>query len=68
MITLYSEVYFLINRVNSFEDDFLVGLVVANATAEQEGLGSIPESDKLLLGCLIKNFLEAVTESGCMFG
>ena len=34
----------------------LVGLVVAAATAEQEVLGSIPRSNKALLGFSIRNF------------
>ena len=38
-------------------------LVVASAPAEQEVLGSIAESDKVLLGFSIRNFSVAVTES-----
>ena len=53
-------------RVKSF--DCLVGLVVASATAELEVLGSIPGSDKVLLGFSIRNFSVAVTESGFVPG
>ena len=42
----------------------LVGLVVASAAAEQEILGSIPDSDKLMLGFWIKNYLLTIMESG----
>ena len=48
--------------------DCLVGLVVAGATAEQEVLGSILGSDKVLLGFSISNFSVAVTESGFVPG
>ena len=46
----------------------LIGLVTASVTAEQEVLGSIPGSDKVLLGFSIRNFLEAVSESGFVPG
>ena len=42
----------------------LLGIVVASVTAEQEVLGSIPGSDKVLLGFSTRNFSVAVTESG----
>ena len=44
--------------------DCLVGLVVASSTAEQEVLGSILESDKVLLKFSIRDFLVVVTDSG----
>ena len=40
---------------------FLIGLVVRNETAEQEFLGLIPRSDKIILGFSIGNFLVAVS-------
>ena len=40
-----------------------VGLVVASATAELEALGSIPGSDKVVLGFSIRDFSVTVTES-----
>ena len=46
----------------------LVGLVVAGATAEQGVLGSIPGSDKVLLGFSNRDFLVTVTESGFVPG
>ena len=38
--------------------------MAANATAEQEVLGSIPGSGKVLLDFYIRNVSETVTESG----
>ena len=38
--------------------------MVASATAEQEVLGSIPGTDKVLLGFTIWNFFVAVAKSG----
>ena len=46
----------------------LVGLVVTSAIAEQEDLGSIPGSGKVLFGFSIGNFSVAVTESGFVPG
>ena len=43
-------------------------LVVANETAEQEVLGSIPGSEKVILGFSIRMLLVAVTESECVPG
>ena len=51
-----------------FYIDCLVGQRVASATAELEVLGSIPGSDKVLLGFSIRNFTIAVTESGLVYG
>ena len=42
--------------------------MVANATAEQEVLGSIPVPDKVLLGFAIRNFFIAVNEFGFVPG
>ena len=47
---------------------FLVGLVAASATAEQGVLGSIPGSDKVLLGFSIRDFSVTVTVSGFVPG
>ena len=46
----------------------IVGLVVASMTAEQEVLGSILGSDKVLLAFSIENYLLAVTEFGFVPG
>ena len=43
-------------------DDCRVGLVVANRTAEQEVLGWVTGSGKIILSFFIKNFPVAVTE------
>ena len=41
---------------------YLVVLVVASATTEQEVLGSIPGSDKVLLGFSMRDYSVTVTE------
>ena len=54
----------LINNLYKLLVDCLDDLVLANATAEQGFLGSIPELDKVLLGFSSRDFLITVTESG----
>ena len=41
--------------------------MVASATADQEDLGPIPGSRKVLLGFSIRNFSVIVTESGSVY-
>ena len=38
--------------------------MVTSATADQEVLGTFPGSGKVLLGFSLRNFSEAITESG----
>ena len=61
VLRLYSLFFF-------HQRDCVVGLVVASATAEQRVLGSIPGSDKVLLGFSSRDFSITVTESGFVPG
>ena len=51
-------------HMNVILRDYLVGLVVASVTAEQDVLGSNPGSGKVLWGFFIKHFSVTVTEPG----